>query len=188
MIAPFPTADIVAVAIVAASRETGANPLRVASGQRDAQIDPMRYETSRARAYAAMALKASTGAGVVAIGRMVGSGQPDVYLTGIAKRVATKKHAWWSALAMERVCEAVAEYRSPSISWHDIGTDGLLIQRPEPPTEPTNAPAPPPAPNATAPAPRPPRPAASPGKHNLTEMLRDAVATTQSMTPPPEEQ
>jgi hypothetical protein len=163
----FPTAHEVAVAIVAASRETGACPLRVASGQRDAMIEPMAYETSRARAYAAMALKALTTAGPTAIGRMVGTLQPDVYLSGLAKRIATKKHAWWSEVALARVCAAV-EGCSPT---------------PEPHREPAGGHAPPPTPKAAAPAARPPRPAATPGKRKLEDMLREAVQNTQAMTP-----
>ena len=106
----FPTAEDVAVVIVAASRETGANPLRVASHQMDADCSPKAYETSRARAYAAWALKSRfPDASATAISRMVGSNTPKVYLSQLAQN--RPRLSWWSKEASLRVKGAIDRHR-----------------------------------------------------------------------------
>jgi hypothetical protein len=116
-----PTADEVAVAIVAASRETGADPIRVASG--DNLGGHGHVDVSRARAYAAMTLRAKTKASSAAISRAIGSGSPGVYLSSLKRGVANKSLSWWSAEAFQRVLGAVAAFQATM-----------------PPPEPENAP------------------------------------------------
>jgi len=157
----------VAVAIVAASRELGADPIRVASGDQNLSRPGVTFEISRARAYAALTLRrAFPDLRGPAIARMVGAHHRDVYMPNLVKAVDTGKHRWWSEAVLATVRAAVAEHMAP-----------------EPDRSPAGAPALSPAPKPVALAPRQPRPAATPGKRDLTQMLRDAVERTQAMTP-----
>jgi hypothetical protein len=152
-------ADLIAAAIVAASRETGACPVRVLTGGNDEQLEPPVYETSRARAYAAVAIHATLPEyGVVQIGRMLGSRSPAVYLSELNKRRAKTK--WWRDEVLDRVKAAIRSqegYRSRDVR---------------------------PAPTQRAAALSLPRPAASAGKHDLLRELRDAVRNTAALPLP----
>jgi hypothetical protein len=159
-------ADAVAAAIVAASRETGADPLRVASGQRDLVREPMAHETSRARAYAALALREWFPTHqAMSIARVVGSQSPQVYLSVLQRRKRTFK--WWDEAAFWRVLGAVEQAERSHGGSEPAEAESL----------PTPAPGPPDSP----PAPIPPRPL-TPGKRNLLEDLRRAVENTARMT------
>lgn len=107
-----PTADQVAAAIVAACRETGADPIAVASGEKDdTRAAPERkYAVSRARAYAALAIREIFKEnGPVAIARWVGAGTPSCYMTNVDRDVREARLKWWDAAAYQRVVAATEE-------------------------------------------------------------------------------
>lgn len=153
----FPTSDQVARAIIAACRETGADPLDVACGEADDGRGGAKgaRPIGRARAYAAMALRSACRCGPVAISRMVGAGTPASYLTIISGKVAHDELGWWSEAAFERVRGRPAEPEEPG---------------PPPRPEPAQA----------RPAGPPPRPSA-PGKRQLLEDFAQAVRNTAAM-------
>lgn len=99
----MPSANQVAWAIVAACRETGADPVAVAEG---INVCGSR-ESSRARSYAAYALNELFRCGPVAIGRMVGSGAPSSFLSTLSWNLKKDKVRWWEDAAAERVIDAV---------------------------------------------------------------------------------
>ena len=96
----MPTADQVARAIVAAARETGADPVKVLR-------EAGRVEERNARTYAAFALcrlfpdcRPST------IGRLVGSDHPP-YAAIIVAKINADKFPWFKREALQRVLAAV---------------------------------------------------------------------------------
>lgn len=104
-----PTADDVAVAIEAAARETGADPIDVASGQSGIRNGfEKSWEISRARNYAAWALhNVFKHCARPAIARMVGSHSPASLLPTIDFQLRTKGWKWWNAAAYDRVVTAI---------------------------------------------------------------------------------
>lgn len=108
----LPSADEVARAIVAAARETGADPLAVARGDLDPQGGFARSEhghkISRARAYAAYALLRVFGGPKQAIARMVGVKRDSAtgYFQAIDRRGGMAQR-WCVAVAFERVVAAI---------------------------------------------------------------------------------
>jgi len=167
-----PSANQVAWAIVAACRETGDDPIAVASGAKNVRIGA---PALRARHYALHALlhvfqdlPKATAATLVGVPQKPGSFYNNSYhsvakvVSGSGRRYAN----WWDENAYGRVIAAIeavapmaeAQHRSPiKLS----AFTGSIIE--------------------------PTRPAAIPGKRRLEDMLREAVANTQRMTPPPEE-
>lgn len=104
----FPTADLVARAIVAAAKETGANPEEVAMGVTVRGGRNGDYEISRARAYAAMAIKAQfPDCHNASIARMVGAKWPTSYIGGIEFQQRNGNMKWWNAAALKRVIDAI---------------------------------------------------------------------------------
>ena len=108
-----PTADEVARAIVAASREVGAKPIDVAEGAsgvgRAARVEA-RQAAGRARSYAAKALAAvftsyprSRIAGFVGNRGLV----RQSYFSALDQRIRAGTVAWWNEAALARVVEAI---------------------------------------------------------------------------------
>jgi hypothetical protein len=109
-----PSADQVAAAIIAACRETGADPESVASGAKGAGS---RFPISRARAYAALAIRAVFPEnGSVALGRMVGSNAPSSYVTQIDNQLRNGLLKWWDDKTFMRVVEALEAHIKASES------------------------------------------------------------------------
>lgn len=110
--AMMPSAKDVAVAVVTASRETGANPIDVMRGVTPGSTVEKMQATSRARAYAARALdrvfnRVAFGVPRPVIARMVGvskQSQP-AYFPGLESR----KLSWWDENAFLRVVNAVMD-------------------------------------------------------------------------------
>lgn len=107
-----PTADQVATAIVAACRETGADPITVASGNSDDRRATVahKYAISRARVYAALAIRAVFEEnGPAAIARWVGAGTPSCYVTNVDRDLKEARLKWWDEAAFKRVIAATEE-------------------------------------------------------------------------------
>lgn len=108
-----PTADHIARAIVAAARETGANPLSVASGELDAQggraFDG--WIRSRARAYAGEALRRLfKDRSMTDLARFVGVSKQvaGAYFSSLdQRRQRPAGTPWWDDAALARVMAAV---------------------------------------------------------------------------------
>ena len=99
---------MVARAIVAACKETGADPVAVASGERNRAGTRWDFKISRARNYAAYALREThKGCGTTAIARMVGAGSPSSYLAVLDHNIRNGKAPWWDAAAVKRVIAAI---------------------------------------------------------------------------------
>lgn len=114
----IPTADDVARAIVAASKETGADPIAVAKGENDnlrgRHVDGARpYPISRARAYAAKALAAVfTACWRTRIAGMVGTRglSRQSYFSALDQRIKDPAGpAWWDVAILGRVIEAIEQ-------------------------------------------------------------------------------
>lgn len=119
----YPHPDLIAHAIVAACKETGADPVAVASGERDGDCY---YSVSRARAYAATAIRAVwQGCGNMAIARMFGASSPSCYFASLEAR-RSKGLSWWSARALERVVTAIPYRKSRLLRQ---GENGPLTMR-----------------------------------------------------------
>lgn len=100
-----PNADQVAVAIIAASREMGADPIDVAEGVKGCGA---RFPIARARAYAALAIRAIfPDNGSVALGRMVGSSSPKSYVTTLDGNLRDGRIKWWDDAVFMRVVAAI---------------------------------------------------------------------------------
>jgi hypothetical protein len=102
-------ADTIAVAIVEASRITGADPLAVARGDLP---DGQNFAIPRARAYAAAALSRTTSFRGPVIARCVGSRHPLVYVAQVLREMPKTK--WWDPSAVEAVLIAMALRREAS--------------------------------------------------------------------------
>lgn len=110
-----PTADHVAAAIVAACKETGADPQEVAMG---VNIGPKgnRDGAAHARSYAGLALRCEfPDADGAALARMVGARIPKGFFLRLDKQINgnCKPPHWWSDDAYRRVIEAVAKVKAP---------------------------------------------------------------------------
>lgn len=114
----FPTADDVAIAIIAASKEVNADPILVASGARRSYGGGF-YEITRARYYAAEALVKvfSPQCSAAAASRMVGVNQrPDggnaaVFLSNLRQMRKANSIKWWNNGVFERVVTALERHR-----------------------------------------------------------------------------
>lgn len=110
----MPTADEVARAIVAAARETGADPVAVAEGERGNRYHP---EVLRCRAYAAIALRSQfEDARPTSIARMVGIWTPATaysYLKILDEQRARGFLNWWDDAAFIRVVAAIRPGGTP---------------------------------------------------------------------------
>jgi len=115
----MPTADEVAVAIIAAAKETGADPLAVASGERRRPGAGGLAEIGRARYYAAWALhQVFDGASLPSISRMVGAESPQNFLGNVKAQLNNGKLKWWNNGVAQRVIVAIERMhylRSPPI-------------------------------------------------------------------------
>lgn len=117
MLDVFPTADEVAVVIVAASRETGASPLDVATGQLDYDGGPhgpyRDFPIARARYYAARTLAESFRVGAPACSRMcgVGTNSYHTFLPSTDHRIRTGKAQWFNANILKRVKRALVHHQ-----------------------------------------------------------------------------
>lgn len=104
----MPTADEVARAIVAAARETGADPIELASGARGNRHHP---DILRARAYAAVALRSQfSDVDWKTIARVVGVWTPATaysYLKTLDEQRERGYLDWWSVEAYDRVIQAI---------------------------------------------------------------------------------
>ena len=110
----YPSADQVAIAIITASREVGADPIDVVLGNGNAGCKEgggtTQYAISRARAYAAFALRTVfTQCGAVAIGRMVGSRSPSGLLASLDAQMRNKSLRWWDDKVFMRVASSLTE-------------------------------------------------------------------------------
>lgn len=163
----MPSANTVAWAIVAACRETGENPLVVA-GERPAP--------SRARHYAFQSLKvAFPDVAGARLAFMCGcSGKPEYYAVNSTNGMqrflggqheGKRKHRFWSEEIFGRVIAAVRTAME----------DEQPVERPKPPVKLSAF---------TGAVVEPTRPAASPGKRALHDMLAEAVRNTAAMTRP----
>ena len=106
----FPTADDVARAIVAACRETGADPLQVASGGYVRKGTHQAHCISRARGYAAWALDDLFEIGSPACSRLVGIQQKssaEEFLATLRHRIIMNEAKWFDAAALDRVKTAI---------------------------------------------------------------------------------
>lgn len=106
----LPDADAVARAVVAACRETGADPEAVMAGERAGHgwsRDDI-WPVSRARAYAAWALVCVfTHCERRVIGRLVGSNSPSALICNIDYNLRNRKFKWWNDGAFRRVVAAI---------------------------------------------------------------------------------
>jgi hypothetical protein len=101
-----PTADDIARAIVAACRETGGDPIAVASAAQSYGGDnlPMVH----ARAYALMALiEAFPRYPEMRLAKLVGAGSPTVYASKLKRNVANGILRWWDTDVLWRVRNAM---------------------------------------------------------------------------------
>lgn len=110
----IPTAREVAAAIVAAARQTGADPIDVASGaERVAGCPTVKaHAIARARAYAARAIdrvfnRAEFGIARPAIARLVGANKPSwgAFFSSLDGR----QISWWDEAVFRRVVDAVMD-------------------------------------------------------------------------------
>ena len=106
-----PTADDIAHAIVAASRETGADPIAVVTGQLGIERGRRQtWEISRARNYAGWALrKVFQDCPPGDLARMVGVGRASVnsFWGNIDFNLRNNRYKWWNAAAFDRVAAAI---------------------------------------------------------------------------------
>ena len=107
----MPTADEVAIAIITASKETGADPIAVASGVKDGIGPKPDHAVSRARAYAAYAIYKAFGCDPISVSRMVGAGTPQSYLFTFMNRL-NKGLTWWNQGIADRVRNAIDQYKT----------------------------------------------------------------------------
>jgi hypothetical protein len=190
----MPSATQVAWAIVAACRETGDDPIAIASGQ---SKGPSSRVTLRARHYALHALlfvfprlpreKAAEFVGA--------PGRPMMFYHGsmnqVAKVVNTmtgrRRANWWDEEGFERVIRAIENAGpKPAIAETTPVIERRQARRDEPEEDDTPLRVPVKLSAAVGSIVEPTRPAAAPGKRKLEDMLRDAVQNTARMTPPPE--
>jgi hypothetical protein len=123
------SADEIAVAIIAACDETGADPVDVARGHRPTDAD-QRRKITRARYYAAFALYEHFPAlSASSVGRMVGSAAPDSLISNINRQLAEGSLKWWSKPVLARVCGAIERHQ-----WN------ARVDRPAPPPKQDTAP------------------------------------------------
>lgn len=129
----LPTADQVAVAIIAAAREVdpaqwGALALQVAGGEQCLAGRHGYTALPRARAYAAKALRSEFDCGAVAIGTMLGFGTPGACISGIEFQLRNKSAKWWQPESLERVIAAVRATKESIKPADDV--PALLPSRP----------------------------------------------------------
>lgn len=102
-----PSSYGVAAAIVAAAREMGVDPIAIASGETCRGGPKGNYAVSRARAYAALAIRAVfPDNGNTALARWVGSSSPSSYICSIDHQLKHKLIKWWDDALFMRVIEA----------------------------------------------------------------------------------
>lgn len=104
---PFPTADEVARVIVSACSETLADPEAVLRGEASRGGRFGNVAASRARAYAAYALRTLYGCSNAAIGAMVGAKSAPNFVSSIEFQRRQGYVKWWSDEALARVIAAV---------------------------------------------------------------------------------
>ena len=118
----YPTADQVARAIVAACRETGSDPIAVASGEMVLGGPHGNLALSRARVYAAWALdELGFDCGAVAVARMCGVAtcSEGSFLASVRHRFNHGKLSWFSRVVVDRVKMAIgrpAERKAAAIT------------------------------------------------------------------------
>ncbi len=115
-----PNADQIAEAIVAAARAVAFAPfdvpriaLAVASGQKD-KPGPLGSRTgsiAKARAYAAMALRARFKASASYVDRVVGSRSVGVYCSQLSQDISKGRKGWWNDAVFDHVSKAVEAAR-----------------------------------------------------------------------------
>ncbi len=108
----MPTSKDVAVAIVAACRETGADPIEVATGgERRNGVQAQKLQAiTRARAYAGRAIdkvfnRVERGVQRPSIARMVGANKPSWF--SFFSSLDARPLSWWDDEAFKRVVDAV---------------------------------------------------------------------------------
>jgi hypothetical protein len=104
MIDASPSAYHIAVAIFAASRETGVDPLSVYQNMPKGKLS---HPASRARMYATIALRSRFKMTLRQCGRFVGAGAPDVYVSQLEADVRKRALKWWDRAVLDRVCAAI---------------------------------------------------------------------------------
>ena len=131
----LPTSDHIAIAIVTACRECGADPAvlapMLAAGIQRPPDRQGRAALSHARAYAALALRrAFPRCGPVYVSRMVAAGSPSVYLANLEADLAKSRLGWFQHLALNRVVAAIREWQPRQ----DDVKATLALPEPEPTT------------------------------------------------------
>lgn len=122
----LPTADEVAAAIVAASAETGAKPEAVAAGAAGNRYHP---EVTRARAYAAFALRAVfEKCSAQSISKWCGSQSPAAHLSMLDIQLRAKALEWWDDKTFMRVISAVETQTKARTKY--VATDHVTLRRP----------------------------------------------------------
>lgn len=115
------TADHVARAVVAAARETGADPVAVASGE-NPSAKTQDYSVSRARAYAATALATIfTSVPNMRIARLCGVSKAyaQVYFNTLRTNRRGNATTWWRDDVLSRVIDAVGVKPSADVkNWN----------------------------------------------------------------------
>lgn len=122
----MPTADHIAIAIIAACRETGADPEQVAMGATNKAGRHGDHSITHARAYAALALAAVFDCGRPAIARMVGSRHPNAYMSGLDFARKRGDMRWWDDAAFMRVVTAVETIPLPRLKLPTLYADPIL--------------------------------------------------------------
>lgn len=135
----MPTADEFAVAIIAACRETGADPVDVVTGAEREHGCPIEksHAISRARLYAGRAIDKVFNRPDVAIARpviarLVGVNKPswESFFSSADIRLRAATIRWWDEAALKRVVDAVMDFE-PSEDAPPVKLDGPSVS-PEP--------------------------------------------------------
>lgn len=103
----YPTAHQVAVAIVAAARALDTDPIAVALGDGKMGGRHADHSASRARAYAAFALRQVVSCGPTSIGRMVGARNGVNFVQNFEWRLRTGNLPWWDNAVASTVLNAL---------------------------------------------------------------------------------
>ena len=132
-----PSADDIAHAIVAASREIGADPIAVVTGQLGIERGRgQTWEISRARNYAGWALrKVFEDCPPDALARMLGVGRMSwsSFWGNIDFNLRNNKYKWWNAAAFDRIASAVRRSAEGHQAHAAVGPEiGLLSELPAP--------------------------------------------------------
>lgn len=108
-----PTADHIARAVVAASKELECDPFLIDPARRPRGLEAYNA-AARLRSYAALALfEIFPDVGRTGISRCVHAGSPDAFLSTLLRRIRFGECPWFSQAALDRIVASIQEIDPP---------------------------------------------------------------------------